>query len=45
MVKHSSSAVDVTTTLAQIKEFWTKLDWPDPSGAYVFVAKVTDRVI
>ncbi|XP_071479475.1 protein unc-13 homolog D-like [Diadema antillarum] len=44
MVKHSSSAVDVTTTFAQIKEFWSKLDWPDASGAYVFIAKVTDDI-
>lgn len=44
MVKHSSSAVDVTTTFVQIKEFWTKLNWPDKNGAYVFVAKVTDDI-
>nr|XP_054762891.1 LOW QUALITY PROTEIN: BAI1-associated protein 3-like [Lytechinus pictus] len=44
MVKHSSSAVDVNTTFVQIKEFWTKLSWPDKSGAYVFIAKVTDDI-
>ncbi|XP_022095596.1 protein unc-13 homolog D-like isoform X2 [Acanthaster planci] len=44
MVKHSTSAVDVATCFAQIREFWQKLDWPDTVGSYVFVAKVTDDI-
>ncbi|XP_038064118.1 protein unc-13 homolog D-like isoform X2 [Patiria miniata] len=44
MVKHSTSAVDVATCFAQIREFWQRLDWPDTVGSYVFVAKVTDDI-
>ncbi|KAK1164971.1 BAI1-associated protein 3-like isoform X1 [Acipenser oxyrinchus oxyrinchus] len=42
--KHSSSAVDVTTCLNQVKEFWVQLAWPDSAGAFIFVARLTDDV-
>ncbi|XP_043945482.1 BAI1-associated protein 3 isoform X2 [Protopterus annectens] len=42
--KHSSSAVDVTTCVSHIKDFWIQLAWPDPEGAFIFVTQLTDDV-
>ncbi|XP_071964028.1 BAI1-associated protein 3-like isoform X2 [Antedon mediterranea] len=44
MVKHSTSAVDVACCFGQIGEFYSKLDWPDIEGSYVFVMKITDDI-
>uniref|UniRef100_A0A7M5UIZ8 C2 domain-containing protein n=1 Tax=Clytia hemisphaerica TaxID=252671 RepID=A0A7M5UIZ8_9CNID len=38
MVKHSTSAVDVTCCLGQICIFNNTLEWPDPLGAFTFLA-------
>jgi len=42
IVKHSTSAVDVTSCFYQIKEFWRQLAWPDLVGSYNFVLKIID---
>ena len=44
MVKHSTSAVDVTWCLSQICIFWKRLDWPDPSDAFMFLTQITEVV-
>ncbi|XP_033118451.1 BAI1-associated protein 3-like isoform X2 [Anneissia japonica] len=44
MVKHSSSAVDVACCFGQIREFYSKLNWPDVEESYVFVTKITDDI-
>ncbi|XP_076763973.1 BAI1 associated protein 3 isoform X2 [Xylocopa sonorina] len=44
IVKHGTSAIDVTACLYQIKEFWKKLAWPDLPGSYNFVLKVVDAI-
>lgn len=44
MVKHSTSAVDVSCCLGQICIFWNRLDWPDASGAFMFLTKITEIV-
>nr|XP_006815657.1 PREDICTED: BAI1-associated protein 3-like [Saccoglossus kowalevskii] len=44
MVKHSTSAVDTSCCFAQIREFWQKLDWPDTTGSFLYVTKVTDDI-
>jgi len=44
MVKHSTSAVDVTCLLGQICNFWKKLDWPDVSSGYMFLTQITEIV-
>ncbi|XP_065677950.1 BAI1-associated protein 3 isoform X1 [Hydra vulgaris] len=41
MVKHSTSAVDVTCCLGQICIFWKNLEWPDVSGAYMFLSQIS----
>uniref|UniRef100_A0A3Q3L308 BAI1 associated protein 3 n=1 Tax=Mastacembelus armatus TaxID=205130 RepID=A0A3Q3L308_9TELE len=40
--KHSSSAVEVTTCLSQVREIWLQLAWPDSAGAFIFVTRLTD---
>ncbi|XP_028670301.2 BAI1-associated protein 3 [Erpetoichthys calabaricus] len=42
--KHSSSAVDVTSCLTEVKEFWVQLAWPDAAGAFVFLTRLTDDI-
>ncbi|XP_070581067.1 BAI1-associated protein 3-like isoform X2 [Ptychodera flava] len=44
LVKHSTSAVDTSCCFAQIREFWQKLDWPDVTGSYAYVTRVTDDI-
>ncbi|KAK9310329.1 hypothetical protein QLX08_000330 [Tetragonisca angustula] len=44
IVKHGTSAIDVTACLYQIKEFWKKLAWPDLPGSYNLVLKVVDAI-
>ncbi|XP_012239526.1 BAI1-associated protein 3 isoform X1 [Bombus vosnesenskii] len=44
IVKHSTSAIDVTACFYQIKEFWKKLAWPDLPGSYNLVLKVVDAI-
>ncbi|XP_054012267.1 BAI1-associated protein 3 isoform X1 [Hylaeus anthracinus] len=44
IVKHCTSAIDVTACLYQIKEFWKKLAWPDIPGSYNLVLKVIDAI-
>ncbi|XP_060811267.1 BAI1-associated protein 3 isoform X2 [Bombus pascuorum] len=44
IVKHSTSAIDVTACFYQIKEFWKKLAWPDLPGSYNLVLKVVDII-
>ncbi|XP_026181943.1 BAI1-associated protein 3 [Mastacembelus armatus] len=41
--KHSSSAVEVTTCLSQVREIWLQLAWPDSAGAFIFVTRLTDN--
>ncbi|XP_020607339.1 BAI1-associated protein 3-like isoform X2 [Orbicella faveolata] len=43
-VSHSTSAIDAVGCFHQIREFWKKIDWPDPSGSYVFVMQITDEI-
>ncbi|XP_067135056.1 BAI1-associated protein 3-like isoform X2 [Centruroides vittatus] len=43
-VKCSTSAIDVTTCFAQIKEFWRQLAWPDLAGSYQFALKIIEIV-
>nr|XP_033499674.1 BAI1-associated protein 3 [Epinephelus lanceolatus] len=42
-VKHSSSAVEVTTCFSQVREIWLQLAWPDSAGAFIFVTRLTDN--
>lgn len=42
MAKHSSSAVDITTVMSQIKTFWKQLAWPDAEAAYAYMSKILD---
>ncbi|XP_076385471.1 BAI1 associated protein 3 isoform X5 [Megachile rotundata] len=44
IVKHCTSAIDVTACFYQIKEFWKKLAWPDLPGSYNLVLKVVDAI-
>ncbi|XP_026297559.1 BAI1-associated protein 3 isoform X2 [Apis mellifera] len=44
IVKHGTSAIDVTACFYQIKEFWKKLAWPDLPGSYNLVLKVVDAI-
>ncbi|XP_078053508.1 BAI1 associated protein 3 isoform X5 [Augochlora pura] len=44
IVKHCTSAIDVTACFYQIKEFWKKLAWPDLPGSYNLVLKVIDAI-
>ncbi|XP_076667027.1 BAI1 associated protein 3 isoform X1 [Andrena cerasifolii] len=44
IVKHCTSAIDVTACFYQIKEFWKKLTWPDLPGSYNLVLKVVDAI-
>ncbi|KOC60100.1 BAI1-associated protein 3 [Habropoda laboriosa] len=44
IVKHGTSAIDVTACFYQIKEFWKKLAWPDLPGSYNLVMKVVDAI-
>ncbi|EFN81951.1 BAI1-associated protein 3, partial [Harpegnathos saltator] len=44
IVKHGTSANDVTVCFYQIKEFWKKLAWPDLLGSNNFVLKVIDAI-
>ncbi|PIK44409.1 hypothetical protein BSL78_18733 [Apostichopus japonicus] len=44
IVKHSTSAVDATGCIKVFSDFWNKLNWPDPAGAYVFATCVTDYI-
>ncbi|XP_017887694.1 BAI1-associated protein 3 isoform X2 [Ceratina calcarata] len=44
IVKHGTSAIDVTACFYQIKEFWKKLAWPDLVGSYNLVLKVVDAI-
>ncbi|KZC11069.1 BAI1-associated protein 3 [Dufourea novaeangliae] len=44
IVKHCTSAIDVTACFYQIKEFWKKLAWPDVPGSYNSVLKVVDAI-
>lgn len=43
-VTHSTSAVDAVGCFHQIREFWKKLEWPDPAGSYVFVMQITNQI-
>ncbi|XP_078347490.1 BAI1-associated protein 3-like isoform X1 [Oculina patagonica] len=43
-VSHSTSAIDAVGCFHQIREFWKKIDWPDPSGSYVFVMQITNQI-
>lgn len=43
-VKYSTSAVDVTCCFYQLCQFWKRLRWPDPTGRYIFVTKITDDI-
>lgn len=43
-VSHSTSAIDGVGCFYQIREFWKKLAWPDPSGSYVFVMHITNQI-
>uniref|UniRef100_H3B2M3 Unc-13 homolog D n=1 Tax=Latimeria chalumnae TaxID=7897 RepID=H3B2M3_LATCH len=40
--KHSTSAVDLATCFAQVKNTWQKLDWPDPEEAFMIMVKLTE---
>lgn len=40
--KHSSSAVEVTACLSQVREIWLQLAWPDSAGAFIFITRLTD---
>uniref|UniRef100_A0AAY4CR23 BAI1-associated protein 3 n=1 Tax=Denticeps clupeoides TaxID=299321 RepID=A0AAY4CR23_9TELE len=41
-VKHSSSAMDVIAYFCQVRELWAQLAWPDSSGAFIFITRLTD---
>ncbi|TMS14717.1 BAI1-associated protein 3 [Larimichthys crocea] len=41
--KHSSSAVEVTACLSQVREIWLQLAWPDSAGAFIFITRLTDN--
>ena len=41
---HSSSAVDISTVLAQVTTFWSQLSWPDVETSYVFISRIMDDV-
>ncbi|XP_028415898.1 BAI1-associated protein 3-like isoform X2 [Dendronephthya gigantea] len=43
-VKYSTSAVDVTCCFYQLCQFWKRLRWPDATGSYLFVTKLTDDI-
>ncbi|KAL2101678.1 hypothetical protein ACEWY4_003439 [Coilia grayii] len=42
--KLSSSAIDVTTCFSQVQEFWAQLAWPDTTGAFIFITRLTDNI-
>ncbi|XP_028843285.1 BAI1-associated protein 3 isoform X2 [Denticeps clupeoides] len=42
-VKHSSSAMDVIAYFCQVRELWAQLAWPDSSGAFIFITRLTDN--
>ncbi|XP_063073582.1 BAI1-associated protein 3 [Engraulis encrasicolus] len=42
--KHSSSAVDVTVCFSQVQGFWAQLAWPDTTGAFIFITRLTDNI-
>lgn len=42
IVKHSTSALDVTACFYQIREFWKQLSWPDQLVSYNFIMKIID---
>uniref|UniRef100_A0A3Q4BII3 Uncharacterized protein n=1 Tax=Mola mola TaxID=94237 RepID=A0A3Q4BII3_MOLML len=42
-VKHSSSAVEVTTCFSQVRKIWLQLAWPDSAGAFIFITRLTDN--
>lgn len=44
MVKHSTSALDVTWCLRQICTFWAELDWENPTDLYMFLVRITDVI-
>jgi len=41
---HSQSAVDVTWCLSQICVFWSRLQWPDIDGVYVFLTQIANII-
>lgn len=43
-VNHSTSAIDAVGCFQQIREFWKKIAWPDPTGSYVFVMQITNEI-
>ncbi|CAB4012711.1 BAI1-associated 3-like isoform X2 [Paramuricea clavata] len=43
-VKYSTSAVDVTCCFYQLCQFWKRLCWPDATGSYLYVTKLTDDI-
>ncbi|XP_054615348.1 BAI1-associated protein 3 isoform X2 [Dunckerocampus dactyliophorus] len=42
-VRHSSSALEVTSCFRQVRDIWLQLAWPDSAGAFIFVTRLTDN--
>jgi hypothetical protein len=42
LIKHSTSAVDLSTCFAQISHTAQQLDWPDPEEAFMITVKFVE---
>ncbi|XP_022651075.1 BAI1-associated protein 3-like isoform X3 [Varroa destructor] len=43
-VKYSSSAVDTSGCIKQIKNFWRELDWPDKAASYPLIVRILEAI-